>query len=121
MKKRERNSLKQVYKRKRMNKFKYGIEVPNTVGSSRSRREKNGNSLWQDAIAKEMKNVMVAFEVRIQAKPPDGWEIPLIMIFTIKMDFTRKARLVTDTRPNHLVSYLCKRRFTRQCTRILQN
>jgi hypothetical protein len=48
--------------------------------------EKNGNSLWQDAIAKEMKNVMVAFEVRIRRnRRTDGRY--LIMIFTIKMDY----------------------------------
>jgi hypothetical protein len=50
MKKRER-LIKQVYKRKRMNKFKCGIEVPNTVGQTHALDEKTG-IVWQDAIAK---------------------------------------------------------------------
>jgi hypothetical protein len=68
----EGNSL-QVYKRKRMNKSSMASKYPTQSASSRSRREKNGNSL-ADAIAKEMKNVMVAFEVKNPGeKPPDGW------------------------------------------------
>lgn len=57
--------------RKRMNKVKYGIEVP-----------KNGNTLWRDAIAKETKNVMIAFEIRNSGeKPPEGYgEISLRVI-----------------------------------------
>jgi hypothetical protein len=102
--------IKQVYKRKRMNKFKYGIEVPNTVGQAYALDEKNGNSLWRDAIAKEMENVMVAFEIKNPGeKPPDGYgEIPIRMIFTIKMDFTRKARLVAGghtTKPPETLTY----------------
>jgi hypothetical protein len=42
MKKRER-LIKQVYKRKRMNKFKYGIEVPNTVEQAHALDEKYRN------------------------------------------------------------------------------
>jgi hypothetical protein len=109
MKKRER-LIKQVYKRKRRNKFKYGIEVPNTVGQAYALDEKNGNSLWREAIDKEMKNVMVAFEIKNAGEePPDGYgEIPLQMIFTIKMDFTRKARLVAGghtTKPPETLTY----------------
>jgi hypothetical protein len=105
MKKRER-PIKQVYKRKRMNKFEYGIEYNTVRQSSRSRRE-NGNSLWQDAIAKEMKNVMVAFEVKNQAKPPDGWEISHYDIHN-QDGLTRKARLVAGghtTKPPESLTY----------------
>jgi hypothetical protein len=38
-----------------------------------------------------MKNVMVAFEVKNQARTAGRMGDTLIMIFTIKMDFTRKA------------------------------
>jgi hypothetical protein len=91
MKKRERLS-KQVYKRKRMKKFKYGIEVPNTVEQAHALDEKDRNSLWRDAITKEVKNVMVAFEIKDPGeKPPGGYgEIPLRMIFTIKTDLHGK-------------------------------
>ena len=58
---------------------------------------KNGNTLWADAISKEMENVRVAFEVL-----PDGKSVPIghqfvqcHMVFDIKMeDFRCKARLV---------------------------
>jgi hypothetical protein len=109
IKKRDR-LIKQVYKRKRMNKYKYGIEVPTTVEKAYELDKKNGNTLWHDAVAKEMKNVMVAFEVKNPGeKPPDGYgEISLRMIFTIKMDFTRKARLVAGghkTEPPETLTY----------------
>jgi hypothetical protein len=48
-----------------MNKFSMASKYP--TQSALSRRE-NGNNLWQDAIAKEMKNTMVAFEVKNQAR-----------------------------------------------------
>ena len=49
-----------------------------------------------DTIMKEMKNVQIAFEVHIKdLKPPPGYKhVGLMMVFDIKMDFTRKARLV---------------------------
>jgi hypothetical protein len=50
---------------------------------------------WCDAIAKEMKNVIPAFEFIDDNKPPIGYKkIPCQMIFDIKSDLTRKARLV---------------------------
>jgi hypothetical protein len=109
LKKRDR-LIKKVYKRKRMNRFKYGIEVPDTVAQAHAIDEKNGNSLWRAAIDLEMKNVMVAFDVLDSGKPPppDYGEIPLRMIFTIKMDFTRKARLVAGghtTAPPETLTY----------------
>ena len=50
---------------------KYGIELPGTVKEAYLLGIKNGNSFWRDAIAKEMKNVRVAFEVLPEgSKPP---------------------------------------------------
>jgi hypothetical protein len=50
---------------------------------------------WRDAIAKEMKNVMLAFEFIDDDKPSIGYKkIPCHMIFGTKSDLTRKARLV---------------------------
>ncbi len=56
----------------------------------------NKNTLWYDAIMKEMTNVRVAFDIKGKSKPaPLGYKhIPLQLIFDIKMDFTHKARLV---------------------------
>ena len=56
----------------------------------------NGSDFWAKANDKEMSNVMVAFKpLDLGASPLDDYkEIPLRMIFDVKMDFTRKARLV---------------------------
>jgi hypothetical protein len=81
--------LKQIHK--------FGIEVPKTVKEALDLDYKNGNTLWVDAIAKEMKEVCIAFNIL-----PDGHsapiryqKIPCHMIFDVKMeDFRKKARLV---------------------------
>jgi hypothetical protein len=76
---------------------KFGIEVPKTVKEALALDRKNGNTLWADAIAKEMKEVCIAFNIL-----PDGRSAPIgyqkircHMIFNMKMeDFQQKARLV---------------------------
>ena len=58
----------------------------------------NGNTMWKDALALEMFNVGVAFEIleEGQAAPP-GWNKSSgHLIWDVKMDFTRKARWVLD-------------------------
>jgi hypothetical protein len=58
---------------------------------------KNRNTLWADAIAKEMKEVCIAFNVLPDGhSAPIGYQkIPCHMIFDVKMeDFKQKARLV---------------------------
>ena len=51
---------------------KFGIELPKTVEQDLALDAKNGNTLWADAISKEMKNIRVAFEVL-----PDGKSVPI--------------------------------------------
>ena len=41
---------------------KYGIKMPKTVEEALKLDKENGNTLWYDAITKEMKNVRIAFE-----------------------------------------------------------
>jgi hypothetical protein len=41
--------------------FKFGIEVPRTVKEAYELDRKNGNTLWADAIRKEMECVRTAF------------------------------------------------------------
>jgi hypothetical protein len=51
--------------------------------------------LWRDTIAKELKHVAPAFEFCDNDKIPIGFKpIDCHMIFDIKSDLTRKARLV---------------------------
>jgi hypothetical protein len=42
---------------------KFGIQVPKKWGEAVKLYEKNGNTLWQDAIRKEMNNIRIAFKV----------------------------------------------------------
>ena len=77
---------------------KYGIEVPRDVTHARELDRLNGNTLWMDALKKEMYNVGVAFEVLDEgASAPKGWhKVTGHIVWDVKMDFTRKARWVLD-------------------------
>ena len=77
---------------------KYGIEVPTSVEHAKQIDEKNRNTRWQDAIAKEMYNVAVAFKILEDHEPlPVGWTPSSgHLVFDVKMDFTLKARWVKD-------------------------
>ncbi len=58
---------------------------------------KNGNTLWTDAIAKEMNEVRKAFDILPNGTTATvGYQkIPCHMVFDVKMkDFRCKARLV---------------------------
>ena len=59
---------------------------------------KNGDTLWQDVIAKEMYQVSSAFKILEDGEsPPPGWEKSTDnIIFDANMDFMRKARWVKD-------------------------
>jgi hypothetical protein len=71
---------------KRMHKFR--IEMPKTVQEALPLDRQNGNTLWADAIAKELKNMKVAFKVLPGGIPaPIGYQkIPCHMIFDVKME-----------------------------------
>ncbi len=74
-----------------------GIKVPRHVAEAYTLDKKNGNTLWADSIAKEMKNVRIAFKILANGdKVPIGFQrMRCHMIFDIKMeDLRRKSRLV---------------------------
>ena len=78
---------------------KYGIETPKSVVQAYLIDKKNGNTLWRDAINKEMKNVRSEFDVYdgdINNLPPGYQQINCHIIFDVKFgeDFRRKARFV---------------------------
>ena len=76
---------------------KFGIELPKSVEAAYKIDQRNGNTYWADAIAKEMKNVRVAFKILdpVDVVPLDHEFVRCHMIFDVKMeDFRRKARLV---------------------------
>ena len=90
---------------------KFGIRIPKSVEEAKKIDEQNGDTLWWDAICKEMRNVRPAFEVfegQVENIPKDYQFMRCHMIFNIKFreNFRHKARLVagghmTDT-PNTL-------------------
>ena len=89
---------------------KYGIKVPKTVAEAQAFDKENGNTFWQDAIDKEMAAVGKAFRILdAGARAPPGYtNIKCHMIFDIKPDFTRKARLVAGghmTDPPSSITY----------------
>ena len=48
--------------------------MPNNIKHAHAINEKAGNSFWRDAIAKEMLNVGIAFEVLpTERRAPVGW------------------------------------------------
>ena len=76
--------------------FQFGIYVLSSVAKALEINRQNGNTLWSDAIRREMKTVMVAFDVKgPDAAPPVGHQrIPCHIVLAAKMDGTRKARFV---------------------------
>ena len=97
LKKRDRIISKTASSRPhRKGKMKFGIRVPTTVEEAMQLDHKNGNTLWHDAIEKEMKNSRIAFELlNKDDKPPPGYKkITCHMNFEVKMDLRRKARYV---------------------------
>ena len=88
--------IKLVQNRSVKRKLKFGVEIPQTVQEAEELDRKNGNKLWHNAINKELKNVMVAFKLLEEGvkAPPGSTKIPYHIIFDVRFDLTRKARLV---------------------------
>ncbi|KAI2506535.1 Reverse transcriptase (RNA-dependent DNA polymerase) [Fragilaria crotonensis] len=92
---------------------KFGIEVPKTWDDCLRLDKEAGNTLWQDAVRKEMSKVRIAFQIigDDENPPPTYQEIRCHLVFDVKMEnFQRKARLVAggidrDT----CIHYLCQR------------
>jgi hypothetical protein len=75
---------------------KYGIELPKGVHEALEIDRKTVTSFWREAINKEMKNVLPAFQFLEDDKVPIGFKhITCRMIFNVKMvGLVRKARYV---------------------------
>eukprot|EP00978_Attheya_sp_CCMP212_P010066 scaffold24179_cov31-Attheya_sp.AAC.1 len=108
--KRRDRIISQVKTRYQKHTHKFGIEVPKNVADTLAIDNRNGNTLWDDSIKLEMKNVMPAFKFLEgdMPAPVAHKKIQCHMIFDIKIDFTRKARFVAGghlTDPPASVSY----------------
>ena len=78
---------------------KFGIRLPKTVKEALELDKLNGNTLWQDALEKEMKAVRVAFKILEEGEEikPGHEFLSGHVVFDVKMeDFRRKARYVAD-------------------------
>ena len=72
--------------------------MPNTVKEAAELDAKNGDTKYMDAIAKEMTNVRVAFDILKDGDlaPIGHKQINYHLLYDVKMeDFRRKACLVT--------------------------
>ncbi len=79
--------------------LKYGVEVPRTVREALELDKQNGNTLWADAIEKEINALLLLdcfeFQDPKDWQPPGDYQYaPLRIVFDVKSDLCRKARLV---------------------------
>jgi hypothetical protein len=88
--------IKKVKARYRRESHKYGIEIPHSVERALEIDKETGTDFWRKAIEREMRNVLPAFRFTDDDEIPPNFykEIKCFMVFDVKMDFTRRARLV---------------------------
>jgi hypothetical protein len=96
LKKRDRH-IKKAKSRYWKRTHKFGVELPKSVAEAYAIDRRNGSKLWTNAVAKEMLNVRPAFKFVDDNVIPAFWKpVGVHMIFDVKMDLTRKARLVAN-------------------------
>ena len=83
-----------------MNKtHNFGIELTKKVAEAHNIDKKNSNTLWANAIVKDMNNVNIDFDIMTDGEHVlNGYnQIHCHMIFNMKMEDLRcKVRLVAD-------------------------
>ena len=79
-------------------KYKFGIQVPKGIKNAINLDMKNGNSLWQEAIKtelKQLKDYQTFIVLDSGENIPKGYQkIPYHIEFDVKYDLRHKARLV---------------------------
>lgn len=87
-----------VNKRVRQTTHKYGIKIPRSKKEALQLDLENGNHLWEEALKKEMTGMAVAFKLIPEGELPaeDHKYVGYHLVWDVKMDFTRKARLVAE-------------------------
>ena len=78
--------------------YKFGVRIPRSVKEAIQLDKENGNTLWQDAMEKEIGQIneyKVYRSLGQGAEVPPGYQlIPVRMVFDVKQTLQRKARLV---------------------------
>jgi hypothetical protein len=93
-------AIAQVFKvSSRMDKqYKFGIEVPRSVKDAVRLDKINNNKLWQEAIEKELNQINEYKTFRVleegETLPNEYKRLPYHIVFDVKFDLRRKARLV---------------------------
>jgi hypothetical protein len=91
----------------KLSRFKYGVQVPTSVEMARKLDIANGNTAWEDALKSEMKDLfnLECFDIKSFGFTPgdDYQKTTLTIIYDVKQDLRRKARLVAG---GHLVDPL---------------
>jgi hypothetical protein len=100
-------SKKRKKKAPQRERLKYGVQVPRNVKEALELDAKNGNTFWRDAIKLEIDSLvnLECFDFHSANYHPgeDFQWTTLTMIFDVKQDLRRKARLVAG---GHLVDSL---------------
>ena len=88
-------ALKSTIKRTHGPRYKFGVQIPRTIQEARRLDQANGDTLWQDAISKELRQIDDYGTFRSTTStstPPDGYSpIPYHIVFDVKVDLRRKA------------------------------
>ena len=94
-----RRTLKAMQTRYHRTTSKFGIELPKTVKRALEIDKETGTTFWRDAIEKEMRTVMVAFDILPEGapKPTARSFLRCHLVFDIKAgSLRRKARFCAD-------------------------
>ena len=77
---------------------KYGVAVPRSLEKSYILDTKNGNTLWRDALEKEISNLQVAFDILdTECNTPPGWsKASSHIIFDVRMILEQKDQWLKD-------------------------
>ena len=77
--------------------YKYGYRLPRSSTEALEIDKAAGNTLWADAIHKEMTKIETFNVFKESSSVPTGYErLRCMLIFDIKLDWTHKARFVAD-------------------------
>jgi hypothetical protein len=84
--------------RKNEIRYKFGVRIPRNVKEAHMIDAQNGDKLWAEAIQREMdqiKEFKTCHSIGLDAKVPNGYQrIPVHLVFDVKENLKRKARLV---------------------------
>lgn len=78
-------------------KYKFGVEVPKSWKDAIRLDEENGNTLWQEALETEVKQLKEYETFKVLKSrsevPADYKKVPSLIVWDVKFDLRRKARI----------------------------